>query len=82
MVPDDGAGIEVAELEVGVVGAELLAEPSRAELAMARALRIMMPACLASTGSRSGPKAMIATNAINAISASPTPNTAQTSRSE
>src|SRR5687768_10425784 len=48
---------------------------SRAALANCRALRTIWPACLARSGSRSGPKTITATNAMRAISASPTPNT-------
>ena len=50
---------------------------SRAELAIARALRSMTPACLAITGSRSGPNTSTATRAMTASSSSPTSNMGQ-----
>ncbi len=74
----DRAGVEVAQLEVGVLRAELVAqlvaggvgEPA-APCAPSR-----RPASPGS-GSRSGPKTRTATNAMTANSGRPTPNTRQ-----
>ncbi len=57
-------------------GPSSLRSSSRAWWAKRRATLNHWPACLASTGSRSGPKTSTATNAMTASSDSPTPHTA------
>ena len=72
----DVARVEVAQLEVGVLRAELLAHLVARGVGDLSQPAQEPPACRARSGSRSGPKTSTATKAITASSGSPTPNTA------
>ena len=73
----DRAGVEVAQLEVGVLRAELVAQLVAGGVGEVARLADSWPACLASSGSLSGPNTSTATNAMTASSGRPTPNTGQ-----
>ena len=81
VLADDGARVEVAQLEVGVLRAELAAQLVAREVAKSRTLRRICPACLASTGSLSGPKTRTAMKAITASSPKPDRRTRRPSSS-